>query len=164
MNNSKLELKLNELDREDVAYADIDLKHVGGNHHAVARVVVRMEHQTKDCPNLIQLAQDLVTRYNNGVLPDPQTVTAGSILHAGLGHMEDRAATYDAEQGERSMGKTVTMFNTLYGFELTEEQGWAFMELLKLVRTSQGDYRQDNYEDGAAYMGLMGEAAARERG
>lgn len=98
------------------------------------------------------------------ITPVTESVTAASILRAGLNHMEDRAATYDAEQGERSMGKTVTMFNTLYGFELTEEQGWAFMELLKLVRSSQGAYRQDNYEDGAAYMGLMGEAAARERG
>ena len=91
-------------------------------------------------------------------------VTAADILRAGLGHMEDRAATYDAEQGERSMSKTVKMFNELYGFNLSEEQGWAFMEILKLVRTSQGNYRADNYEDGAAYMGLMGEAAARERG
>lgn len=93
-----------------------------------------------------------------------KVVTAGDILRAGLGHMEDRAATYDAEQGERSMSKTVIMFNALYGLALTEEQGWAFMACLKLVRTSQGAYRPDNYEDGAAYMGLMGEAAARERG
>ena len=85
--------------------------------------------------------------------------TAASILEAGLGHMKDRAVTYDNPQGERSMGKTVDMFNILYGLELTEEQGWAFMELLKLVRTSQGEFKLDNFEDLAAYAGLMGEAA-----
>lgn len=84
---------------------------------------------------------------------------AALTLSAALGHMEDRAATYDSEQGERSMGKTVAMFNSLYEQELTEEQGWAFMCLLKLVRTSQGDFRADNYEDLAAYAGLMRESA-----
>jgi len=86
-------------------------------------------------------------------------VTAASILEAGLGHMQDRAVTYDSPQGERSMGKTVGMFNVLYGLDLTEEQGWAFMAILKLVRTSQGEFKLDNFEDMAAYAGLMGEAA-----
>jgi hypothetical protein len=85
--------------------------------------------------------------------------TAASILESGLGHMKDRAVTYDNPQGERSMGKTVDMFNILYGLELTEEQGWAFMAILKLVRTSQGEFKLDNYEGMAAYAGLMGEAA-----
>jgi len=92
-------------------------------------------------------------------LDSNNNVTAASILEAGLGHMKDRAVTYDNPQGERSMGKTVDMFNILYGLELTEEQGWAFMELLKLVRTSQGEFKLDNFEDLAAYAGLMGEAA-----
>ena len=89
-------------------------------------------------------------------------VTAASILEAGLGHMQDRAVTYDNPQGERSMGKTVDMFNVLYGLELTEEQGWAFMTILKLVRTSQGEFKLDNFEDMAAYAGLMGEAASEK--
>lgn len=84
---------------------------------------------------------------------------AAATLQAALGHMQDRATTCDSERGERSMGKCVTMFNTLYEQELTEEQGWAFVCLLKLVRTSQGDFRADNYEDLAAYAGLMRESA-----
>lgn len=83
---------------------------------------------------------------------------AKDFLEAGLGHMEDRAKTYDKPTGERSMEKTVEMFNTLYGFDLTEEMGWAFMCILKMVRSSQGEFRSDNYEDLAAYAGLMGEA------
>jgi len=55
------------------------------------------------------------------------------------------------------------MFNTLYGTELTEEQGWTFMELLKIVRSAGGKYRGDDYVDRAGYAGLAGEAASTER-
>ena len=91
--------------------------------------------------------------------------TAASILEAGLGHMKDRAATYDKPEGERSMSATVKAFNAVTGDGAmnTEERGWLFMILLKAVRTQQGNFKQDNYEDGAAYFGLMGEAAAKER-
>jgi len=85
---------------------------------------------------------------------------ANNILNEAAKHMEDRAKTYDNPEGERSMGKTVGMFNTLYGTDLSEEQGWAFMAILKMVRSSQGDYRADNYEDFVAYAALMGESAS----
>ena len=91
-------------------------------------------------------------------------VTAASMLTAALGHMEDRAKTYDAPGGERSMGKTVSAFNIITGHTLTEEQGWLFMEILKQVRSQQGNYRADSYEDLIAYAALRGECAARERG
>jgi hypothetical protein len=77
--------------------------------------------------------------------------------------MQERAATYDQPQGERSIGKTVAMFNTLTEHGLTEEQGWLFMTCLKMVRAQAGDYRADSYEDGAAYFALAGESAAQER-
>ena len=75
--------------------------------------------------------------------------------------MADRASTYDAPEGERSMGKTVAAFNALTGHDLTEQQGWQFMELLKIARSNQGAYRADCFVDGAAYAALAGEAAAR---
>lgn len=96
--------------------------------------------------------------------PAVETVTAASMLTAALGHMEDRAKTYDAPGGERSMGKTVAAFNVITGHTLTEEAGWLFMEILKQVRSQQGDYRADSYEDLVAYAALRGECAARERG
>lgn len=102
--------------------------------------------------------------HRSPVKPVPPQVTAASMLTAALGHMEDRAKTYDAPGGERSMGKTVAAFNIITGLELTEEQGWLFMEILKQVRSQQGDYRADNYEDMVAYAALRGECAARERG
>ena len=94
----------------------------------------------------------------------PTPITAASMLTAALGHMEDRAKTYDAPGGERSMGKTVAAFNIITGHNLTEEAGWLFMEILKQVRSQQGNYRADSYEDLVAYAALRGECAARERG
>jgi len=90
---------------------------------------------------------------------------AHDILTAAQSHMKDRAATYDRPEGERSMGATVEAFRAVTGDGLmnTEERGWLFMELLKAVRSQQGAYRADCYEDGAAYVALAGEAAARDR-
>jgi hypothetical protein len=90
-------------------------------------------------------------------------MSAYEILQAAASHMQDRAATYDKPEGERSMGATVKAFQAITGHDLTEEQGWLFMQVLKAVRSQQGNYRADSYEDGAAYVALAGEAAARDR-
>ena len=89
--------------------------------------------------------------------------TAANILRAAIGHMDQRAATYDKPEGERSMGSTVLAFAAITGVLMTEEQGWLFMALLKAVRSQQGACRADSYEDGAAYFALAGEAAVRDR-
>lgn len=89
--------------------------------------------------------------------------TANEILTTAAGHLQDRAATYDRPEGERSMGATVAALKAVTGIAMTEEQGWLFMVLLKAVRTQQGRHRGDNYEDGAAYFALAGETAAIER-
>jgi hypothetical protein len=94
---------------------------------------------------------------------DEEPPRAHHILNAGIGHMENRAITYDAPGGERSMSATVIAFNAISRNALTEEQGWLFMELLKCSRAEQGEFKLDNYEDGAAYAALKGEAAYRER-
>ena len=98
------------------------------------------------------------------VVPPRHTIppaTAPDFLTAAKGHMEDRAATYDAAAGERSMAKTVAAFNALNGTEMTEVQGWQFMAILKLARSTQGAFRSDSFEDGCAYVALAGEAAAK---
>ena len=89
--------------------------------------------------------------------------TANHFLEAALNHLGNRASTYDNPQGERSMGRTVEAFNTITGNKLTEEQGYLFMVLLKAVRSQQGKYKSDSYEDGAAYFALMGETGEKER-
>lgn len=90
-------------------------------------------------------------------------VNAADVVKQAAQHMEDRAATYDKPEGERSMAKTVAMFNVLTGNYLTEEEGWYFMALLKMVRSQQGDFKLDNYEDGAAYFALAAETASQHR-
>ncbi len=95
---------------------------------------------------------------------DIQPVTAASVLQAGVGHMKDRAATYDKPAGERSMAATVAAFQAVTGVAVTEEQGWLFMVLLKAVRSQSGNFKVDNYEDGAAYFALAAESAAAVRG
>lgn len=90
-------------------------------------------------------------------------IKAHEVLQAGIRHMQDRASTYDNPQGERSMEVTVKAFNAITGHNLSVEQGWLFMGVLKMVRSQQGAFKLDNYEDLAAYAGLQAEAAAFER-
>lgn len=89
---------------------------------------------------------------------------AHDFLLRAAGHMKDRARTYDRPEGERSMGRTVAAFNAITGRSLTEEEGWLLMCLLKLVRSQQGAFKADSYEDLAAYAAILGECAAMTRG
>lgn len=89
-------------------------------------------------------------------------LTAQKILNIAVEEMRDRAKKRDSEEGERSMEKTVKMFNLLKGKDLSEEDGWLFMVCLKLVRGSQGSYHPDDYVDAAAYSALQGEAAYKQ--
>lgn len=90
---------------------------------------------------------------------------AYTFLESAVKEMKDRALQRDKKPGEvgageRSMAATVKAFNALTGKTLTEEEGWEFMILLKLVRGRQGDFRADDYTDAAAYSGLLGECAS----
>ncbi len=88
--------------------------------------------------------------------------SAEGILHAAAQHLQDRASARDAGGGERSMARIVATFNALTGHALTERDGWAFMVALKLGRAyCSAKGTPDDYQDGAAYFGLMGECAAR---
>lgn len=102
-----------------------------------------------------------------GTGPFAEHYSAPWFLEQGLLHMESRAATYDKQSmgGERSMQACVDAFIAITGDGMvtTAERGWLFMVLLKLTRSQQGQFRSDNYEDAAAYCGLMGESAASER-
>ena len=78
----------------------------------------------------------------------------------------ERGVTYDSKEcGERSMGKVVSMYRILKpgGVIQSAEDGYLFMAILKLVRSQQGEYKADNYTDGAAYFALAGESAHQER-
>lgn len=95
--------------------------------------------------------------------PASRSIHAPRFLESAAQHMKDRAEQRDSGTGERSMDKTVAAFNTIYNHELTTEEGWMFMALLKMVRASNGVFVGDDYEDGAAYFALAGETASQER-
>ena len=72
--------------------------------------------------------------------------------------MRQRAALRDAPAtGERSMAKTVAIFNAWTGNTMSVQDGWRFMIALKQAREVQGFYNEDDYVDGAAYVALLGE-------
>lgn len=97
------------------------------------------------------------------VVPKPAVKhSAHSFLEKGVQHMKDRAEQRDSEDGERSMKACVDAFNAMFGHNLTETQGWQFMVLLKMAR-SRNKFNPDDYEDGAAYTGLAGEAHSNEQ-
>ena len=86
---------------------------------------------------------------------------ASTILQNAAAAMLDRAASRDTPKGERSMGRCVKAFNAMFGTELTETQGWQFMELLKMARSVGGEFRLDDFTDGVAYAALAGESESR---
>lgn len=85
--------------------------------------------------------------------------TADQILNKAATLMTQRGQQYDKPEGERSMGKTITAFNTITGQQLTEAQGWLLLAILKMVRDNQRDAaHQDSCEDLVAYSALYAEA------
>lgn len=86
-------------------------------------------------------------------------MNAQEILRKAAGHMTDRASTYDKPEGERSMAKTVAIFNLHHDLHLTEAQGWHLLQILKDVRLFARDgYHADSAEDCVAYASLKAEA------
>lgn len=89
-------------------------------------------------------------------MPEPK---AAELLGRAAAHMHDRSSTYDEPEGERSMGKIVTAFNAITGRDLTESEGWMFMQQVKLVRLfTRSEYHADSAEDNIAYAALLAEA------
>lgn len=89
--------------------------------------------------------------------------TAPEFLHRAASIMEERGKQYDKPDGERSMGRTVQAFNAITGQDLTEEQGWQFMMVLKSVRffSNTSAPHRDSLEDAIAYSALMAECAMK---
>ena len=77
--------------------------------------------------------------------------------------MEERGKTYDSPEGERSMGKAISAFNTITGKDLDESEGWLLMQILKDVRQwSRAEYHKDSADDCIAYAALKAEALEHE--
>lgn len=104
-----------------------------------------------------------VTQQNNSGAEEkaPLFSHAYDFLEDAMKQMGNRAALRDKPQGERSMATIVRTFNALTGRDLTESEGWEFMVLLKMVRGRQGRFNADDYVDGSAYFGLLGECESK---
>lgn len=76
--------------------------------------------------------------------------------------LETRAKERDRVNGERSIEACVDAFNAIYSANLTYEQGWSFMLLLKLARSAGGKYREDDFIDAIGYAALLAEQAYKD--
>lgn len=86
-------------------------------------------------------------------------ISAIEFLERAADLMLERGKEYDADNGERSMRQTVAAFNVITGNILSEQEGWMFMLLLKLVRQQQSpEWHRDSSEDAIAYAALMAES------
>jgi hypothetical protein len=112
--------------------------------------VCNVEHDT------LSRAMECFDLHKPEKMPEPK---AAELLGRAAAHMHDRSATYDEPEGERSMGKIVTAFNAITGRDLTESEGWMFMQQVKLVRLfTRSEYHADSAEDNIAYAALLAEA------
>lgn len=89
--------------------------------------------------------------------------SAYGFLEEASATMKARAQLRDAQGGERSMARTVAIFNAWTGNNISEDDGWRFMIALKQAREVQGKYNRDDYVDLAAYCGLLGEFESQSR-
>jgi len=72
-----------------------------------------------------------------------------------VGRGEER----DQPEGERTIPRCVTAFNSITDHKLSNEDGWLFMQILKMCRSMQGSYNYDDYRDGVGYATLRAEEA-----
>ena len=74
----------------------------------------------------------------------------------------ERGTERDQPDGERTIPRCVTAFNAITGYNLSNCDGWLFMEILKRCRSVQGAYKYDDYRDGVGYAALRAEEARME--
>ena len=93
-----------------------------------------------------------------GLNPSYAPRTASAFLEQADRTLGERGKQYDKNgEQERSMGRTVAAFNAVTGLKLTEQQGWAFMLTLKLVRGADKPHA-DSALDAVAYSALYAES------
>ena len=90
-------------------------------------------------------------------------MNAIDILNQSKNTLIARGQEYDQPQGERSMARIVAVFNAHHDTQLTEEQGWHFMQIVKDVRFFNKDtYHHDSVVDGVNYAALRGECRSQQ--
>ena len=97
--------------------------------------------------------------------PAPQPPHASDVLKELNETLVERGRQYNRSGEERSMARVVEAFNIITGKQLTEIEGWMFMEVLKNVRycSNPDTLHYDSALDCAAYAVLKAEAVAKAR-
>lgn len=107
-----------------------------------------------------------VTPLTTGPVEAQEVLRRAAVTINQRGAQRDTATGLSATPQERSMAATVAAFNAIHKTNLTETQGWAFMQTLKLTRAAtsarNGQFNGDDYLDGAAYAALAHESAEAE--
>lgn len=91
--------------------------------------------------------------------PVDTSKTPSDWLREAADTLDERGKQYDASGSERSMAKTVAIFNILTKNSLTVAEGWQFMKVLKDVRLwSNTDVAHvDSIVDNLGYTALLAE-------
>ena len=101
----------------------------------------------------------MMTTNQNQAKDQARPTKAQDLLHRAASLMDERGKQYDQRSGERSMQATVTAFNAISGYCLTEADGFLLMAILKMVRDqSRETPHRDSIDDLVAYASLYGEA------
>lgn len=87
-------------------------------------------------------------------------------LQAAIDVQTERGEQYDNPTGERSMSRIVGAFNIITGQNISESEGWLFMQVMKDVRQWQNPnkYHHDSALDGVSYSALKAECLSQEQG
>ena len=94
------------------------------------------------------------------IIIDGMNNTSEYFLQRAIDLQQERGKEYDNGQ-ERSMGRVVEAFNIITGKQLSESEGWLFMQVLKDVRQwTKPEYHKDSAEDCVSYAALKAEALA----
>ena len=87
---------------------------------------------------------------------------ADEVLDYVKGVIAQRGEQRDLTSGERTIPRCVAAFNSVKGKRvLTNEDGWMFMEILKLCRMQDGKFVFDDYADNCGYAALLAEEALK---
>lgn len=105
-------------------------------------------------PNYFELVPEAPTPDSDSMVKSPS-----DYLRQAADTLDERGKQYDAGGSERSMEKTVAIFNMLTGNSLTTAEGWQFMKVLKDVRLwSNTDVAHvDSIIDNLGYTALLAE-------
>lgn len=89
-----------------------------------------------------------------------QKTSATDFLRRAAELQDARAAEYDQEGGERSAGKIAQAFNAITGHNLSEQDVWMLLVVLKQVRfyNNPAKKHRDSVEDLVSYAALFAES------